>query len=380
MTKQQKRLQKILNICDENDCQLIDVVDINNRYVEDVVVRFKCKCGNLDEKIYKNFSRYPRCTMCGQSNCGNKKRFSIGKIREAFEVRNCTLLGDEYINAHQKLKYKCNICGKVHTTTWNNFTKIKSLCLDCFNSYDGCQKMSIEKLKNKLKEMGMELYSESFEYISRTKTKLPMKCQRCGKLQYRSFAILYKNKKCVCKDCEKTNLHTLEVAQKIIFEKYEVKLLSYNGFRKNCIYKCNCGHINEINYSTLFNHGLWCPYCMMTRSKGEELVKRWLIENNIDFKYEKTFDGLKNIGKLKIDFFLEDYDVAIEVDGEHHRSPVMYGGKDELDMVKKRDSIKNKYCRDNNIILIRIPYYSDNVKEFGVRALKILEKIKKTVM
>ena len=77
---------------------------------------------------------------------------------------------------------------------------------------------------------------------------------------------------------------------------------------------------------------------------------------------------------------MEDYDVAIEVDGEHHRSPVMYGGKDELDIVKKRDSIKNKYCRDNNIILIRIPYYSDDVKEFGVRALKILEKIKKTVM
>ena len=66
--------------------------------------------------------------------------------------------------------------------------------------------------------------------------------------------------------------------------------------------------------------------------------------------------------KLKFDFYLPKYNLCIEVDGEQHDEVVTFGGKkciqDSEEAFKKRqryDAIKTKYCKDNNIGLLRIP-------------------------
>lgn len=370
------RYMKIIEVCKENKIELIEYSNLDDEY-KNITVTFKCKCGNIETKSLSSFVRFPYCKKCCNNNCGNKKRFNIEKIKEEFSKRDCTLLSDSYQNAHQKLKYKCNKCDMEYKITWNNFNRVQSLCKNCFDAHKGCNKMSLDELKIKLKEMNMELYHENFEYESRIKTKLPLKCQRCGKLQYRTFAIVYRNKKCICEECETTRLLSLEEAQKIIMEKWNVKLLEYDGHKENCKYQCNCGHINNINYSTLYHHGPWCPYCMKTRSKGEEYVKELLINNNIYFEYEKTFENLKYIGKLKIDFYLPEYNIAIEIDGEHHRRPVYYGNKNNLEIVQTRDKIKDDYCVDNNIKMIRIIYDGNFVEDFKSRANEIINNILK---
>ena len=55
--------------------------------------------------------------------------------------------------------------------------------------------------------------------------------------------------------------------------------------------------------------------------------------------------------------------MCIEYDGEQHFIPVRFGKNEtELQIMKKfvtqqkRDQIKNAYCEENNIMLIRIPY------------------------
>jgi hypothetical protein len=50
-------------------------------------------------------------------------------------------------------------------------------------------------------------------------------------------------------------------------------------------------------------------------------VKKYLKDNNINFVPEKMFEWLKNILNLKLDFYLLDYNVAIEVQGEQHFHP-----------------------------------------------------------
>ena len=41
-----------------------------------------------------------------------------------------------------------------------------------------------------------------------------------------------------------------------------------------------------------------------------------------------------------------------------------FGGKDSLEYIKYNDQIKNEYCKNNNIILIRIPYWEiDNISD-----------------
>ncbi|WLV25849.1 hypothetical protein QR721_06510 [Aciduricibacillus chroicocephali] len=55
----------------------------------------------------------------------------------------------------------------------------------------------------------------------------------------------------------------------------------------------------------------------------------------------------------------------IEFDGEQHFKPVHhFGGEENYQLTQKRDEIKNKYCQDNNLELIRIPYYETEVELF----------------
>lgn len=53
--------------------------------------------------------------------------------------------------------------------------------------------------------------------------------------------------------------------------------------------------------------------------------------------------------------------ICIEYDGEQHFNINEYfGGEKEFNNIKQNDEIKNKYCIENNINLIRIPYYDFN--------------------
>ena len=66
-----------------------------------------------------------------------------------------------------------------------------------------------------------------------------------------------------------------------------------------------------------------------------------------------------------------------EYDGLGHFEPINFGGKREEEVIEIfkegqiRDQIKNKYCKDNNITLIRIPYWDfDNIENILKEHLK----------
>ena len=105
--------------------------------------------------------------------------------------------------------------------------------------------------------------------------------------------------------------------------------------------------------------GRGCPKCNL--SKGEIKISNFLNQNNIEYIPQKTFEGCISKRKLPFDFYLPEKNIAIEYDGEHHFSRNYYfGGNEELELSKMRDKIKDNYCKDNNINLIRIPYYDFN--------------------
>jgi hypothetical protein len=61
---------------------------------------------------------------------------------------------------------------------------------------------------------------------------------------------------------------------------------------------------------------------------------------------------------LKFDFFLPEFNILIEYDGEQHFISKENGifNKEKLKEIQDRDEIKNSYCKIKNINLIRIPY------------------------
>ena len=104
-----------------------------------------------------------------------------------------------------------------------------------------------------------------------------------------------------------------------------------------------------------------CPKC--NESKGEKMINKILDDKYIKYIKQKKFDKCENIKKLSFDFYLPDYNVCIEYDGEQHYKPITYfGGIKRYEIQKKRDEIKNIYCIENNIKLLRISY-KENIKE-----------------
>jgi Probable Zinc-ribbon domain len=101
----------------------------------------------------------------------------------------------------------------------------------------------------------------------------------------------------------------------------------------------------------------WCPKC--NESKGEKAVALALEEFELLFQREKTFPDLRDVGRLRFDFYLtyNGHECVIEYDGQQHfHDIVFYKKKDGLRGRQTRDLIKTKYCLKNNINIIRIPY------------------------
>lgn len=73
---------------------------------------------------------------------------------------------------------------------------------------------------------------------------------------------------------------------------------------------------------------------------------------------------------LLFDFDLFDNNILIEADGEGHyisRTSTMTDedALNQLEVVKYHDNIKTTYCENNNIHLIRIPYWEkDNLEKY----------------
>lgn len=85
--------------------------------------------------------------------------------------------------------------------------------------------------------------------------------------------------------------------------------------------------------------------------EGENEIKEFLIKFKINFEY-KTF-----LDNIAFDFYIPSIRIAIEFDGLYHFEPVdSLGGLKTYQKMQVIDKIKNDYCEENYINLIRIRY------------------------
>ena len=133
--------------------------------------------------------------------------------------------------------------------------------------------------------------------------------------------------------------------------KYDYSLSEFN--RTKDIISIICPKHKKFE-QTLNNHlsGHGCPFC--DESKGERIVEKYLIENNIIYERQKTFEFCKDKNKLPFDFYLPNYNMCIEYDGAQHFYDVL--NWNNLEITKKHDAIKNEFCKLNRIKLCRISY------------------------
>jgi len=142
---------------------------------------------------------------------------------------------------------------------------------------------------------------------------------------------------------------------KLLESKYDYSLVEYVSSSTKVKIICpKHGVFEQTPNNHLFGKQ-GCPTC--NDSKGEKDVTNYLKINNYVFERQKTFEDCKNIYLLPFDFYLPTYNICIEYDGKQHHIPCEhFGGEEAFIELKKRDEIKNNYCKNNNIRLVRISY------------------------
>lgn len=98
--------------------------------------------------------------------------------------------------------------------------------------------------------------------------------------------------------------------------------------------------------------------CGCINSKGEIAIINLLTKNNIFYEKEKKFQNCKSEKGYyyRFDFFVENTYI-IEFDGKQHFFESSAGWNEPLENIQKRDQEKTNWAKNNNIPIIRIPYY-----------------------
>ena len=137
-----------------------------------------------------------------------------------------------------------------------------------------------------------------------------------------------------------------------------IKFLRTENQESIWLCKCECGRECEAigwHLSTGIKKSCGCLI-----SYGETIIQKILEENNISFEKEKTFDSCRfedTGAKARFDFYVENK-YLIEFDGEQHFKTRECGWSTKENLIKtqEHDNYKTKWCKENNIPLIRIPY------------------------
>lgn len=142
--------------------------------------------------------------------------------------------------------------------------------------------------------------------------------------------------------------------------KYDYSQVVYRGNKNRVEIICKKhGPFYQTPNVHLLGHG--CPNCVSSR--GENCVQKFLEHSTIRYEKQKRFPGMKYRLPLAFDFFLPEYNTAIEYNGEQHYEAInSWGGLGKLTLTQRRDQIKRDYCAANGIKLIEIRY-DENVEE-----------------
>lgn len=279
------------------------------------------------------------------------RKHTYEEVEKFINIEGYKLLSKEYVNSKTKLLI---LCPKGHKFKMhlNSFKDQGLRCPYCSNR----AKYTYDEVKEYIELFGYELLSK--EYIG-VGDKLLVKCPNKHKWEVRFGD--FKNKGIRCSYCEGNHLYSYEYIKEYL-ETFDYKLLSekYVNSKEKLKIECPNGHTYNVKFN-VFQQGCRCPHCK--ESKGEKSIREYLENNNIEYIGQYRFEDCKFYKSLPFDFYLPCYNTIIEFDGEQHYKPIDFMGKGEeyaLNLFINRiicDTIKNEYCKRNNIKLIRIPYW-----------------------
>lgn len=283
--------------------------------------------------------------------------------------------------AHYKVKVLCDYCGEIITVVWGDYYRYSQK-----NTKYACKHCRQRKTSdNNLEERRLHLYTQTLEVckdknlklitpienIKNAEDRVLYNCPKHGNNETKIYTLFLGHG---CPKCQydDARLTPIEVEKRI--GDYGAELINKEDYvdttTKNLKIKCReCGEIFTTSYNSFVcsNGGQYCPDCSKYESHGEKVIRMFLEENDIEYIPQYRFVDCKDINTLPFDFYLPIKNKAIEFDGKQHYEPTKWKNTMEEESVIKNfektkihDNIKDQYCKNNNIDLLRIPYWEFN--------------------
>lgn len=278
----------------------------------------------------------------------------------------------EYINANTKI---CIICP-THGEFWQipNAHLRGNRCPKCWDEIKPSMLLSNrEEFIQKAKQVHGDKYDYSkVEYIN-SSTKVCIVCPKHGEFWQTPTHHLSGQgcKKCKFKIYDQTSF--VEKAKSIHGNKYDYSKVEYVNSKTKVRVICPKHGEFTVTPNAHITGGIGCPLC--NRSHLEEEIALFLDNNDVIHEDEKKF---KWLGKQELDFYLPQYNVAIECQGiQHFKEREFF--EESLDIIQKRDERKRILCEEHGIKLL---YYSNLGIDYPYEVLEnkdeLLQKIKST--
>ena len=335
-----------------SDCKLMSGEYKNSK----TKLLLKCKCGEEFETTYNSF-RSEGKRQCNK--CSGFTNWDYDLAKSFIEQHECKLVSGQYKNKNSILTIECR-CGEIINTSLRNFkrSKIKG-CEVCKGRINRNYTNIKEYIENK-SGSGYKLLSENDGEFN-VKRKLEIKCNK-GHNYKTDFNHFYSGKRCPY--CSMRFLKTTDYFKQEVYDlvgdEYTVVGEYVQAKELIEIHHSICKETFKVSPDS-FLRGTRCTVC--NESKGETRIRNYLNGKNIYFKKEYTFEGLVGVGgnPLRFDFAIfnnGELIQLIEYDGEFHYKK--YYEDQNFEETQIHDERKNQYCKENNIPLLRIPYW-----EFG---------------
>lgn len=263
---------------------------------------FQCDCGNC-KVLNPDSVKCGRVKSCG---CLLKEATGLRHFKDLTEqkIGRWTVL-ERVENENNYVKWKCQCeCGEIRNVFANSLLNGASLSCGCYKA-DRAHELNFEDLTGMRVGILTVIKRTKEDYISPSGNKSPQWLCKC--------------------DCGNE------------------KIVLGGNLRVGSIRSCGC----------------------TSESVGEIYIRELLDELQIEYIQEYRFDDCRNVLTLPFDFYLPEYNTCIEYDGQQHFEVVdFFGGEKGYERRRHNDNIKTKYCEDNNISLLRLPYYlsQDEIK------------------
>ncbi len=259
---------------------------------------------------------------------------------------------------------KCE-CGNIFTQTFDDIKKNTRICCQkCTNKLRGISGRNSSDKVFKL------FYNKGYKILS--KEKRPTNTQKLlvensdGYRGYMNYATLLRGRNMTIFST-KVNKDNFIYNANIYAKNNNIKSIALefnedNNYTRPALkFKCECGNTFVTSISSFTSGKTRCEICSASISRYENAVRNFLESKNIEYIPEFIINSCRDVLPLPFDFCLKNTGKLIEVDGSQHFEPTTFCSKslnkeESFEYIKKHDKIKDDYCKQWNIPLLRISY------------------------